>query len=232
MENRKYIVCRDNIYVGEVVKTRCVFRRGYNNMGINTDGEKLTIQSWKSYRSMLFAPDEDSLANDLLYNSPNYPILNMSDEEACLYFNRSIILIKEAYNIAELLKYFGYGEELTYDDIQKIRKTFFSSKFAMDNCELFGMKEVYPGEWKYYKDDVEISDPKKLKKYIAEERKERLMGCRSFVSINEGLLPTEYWHILNQFRDNTFIDVVQGACNRMDSFAPHSHEGKIKRLTR
>lgn len=143
MENRKYKVCRDNIYVGEVIRTRCVYRCRTTSVSNEKLGQ-LDVDNWRSYRNILFVPNEDGLASDLLYKSPNYPILNISDDEKYVYFNDRIVLVKDAYNLAELLKYFGYKEEFTYEDIVRIRKNFFTRKFVYDNCELFGYKEMKP----------------------------------------------------------------------------------------
>lgn len=231
MKNKKYKVCRENIYVGEVVKTRCVYHRGIVGV-LNTGKGQLDIGSWRSYRSILFTTTEEKLANDLLYNSPNYPILNITDDEICMDFDRSITLVKDAYNLAELLKYFGYNEELTYKDIIKIRKTFFSGKFAYDNCELFGRKEMKPEDWTYYSHGIEITDPKKIKKCIAYERILQLLGHRSFGSTGKNILPREYFDVLNNRRDSTLTECLTYDHEKLDAFAPHKHEEKIKKLSR
>ena len=57
---------------------------------------------------MLFVPNEDKLSNDLLYKTPNYPILNVTDDETCLNLGEKSIVVKDAYNLAALLEYFGY----------------------------------------------------------------------------------------------------------------------------
>ena len=120
MKNRNYKVCRDNIYVGKVIKNDVVYRYdGYVNSGHTKPGQ-LTTGIYRSYRSMLFIPNEGKLANDLLYQSPTYPILNITDDNTCLGLENSII-IHDACNLATLLKYFKYEEELIYQDILSIR---------------------------------------------------------------------------------------------------------------
>ncbi len=140
MENRKYMVSRDNIYVGEVVRTDKIYRYEGDTDFFRTKSGQLDTVSWFSYRSMLFVPNEEKLSNDLLYSSPSYPILNITDDETCLALGEKSIVIIDACNLAALLEYFGYNKDLTYDDIMRIRKTFFTGRFAQDNCELFGMK--------------------------------------------------------------------------------------------
>ena len=105
MENRKYKVCRDNIYVGEVVRTDAIFRYEGDSDFLCTKPGQLDIESWFSYRSMLFVPNEEKLSNDLLYKSPNYPILNITDDEICLGLREKSIVIKDACNLAILLEY-------------------------------------------------------------------------------------------------------------------------------
>ena len=138
MENRKYQVNRDNVYVGKVVETDEIYRyEGDNNFFIANPG-RLETSSHYPCRSMLFVPNKEKLSDDLLYRSPNYPILNITNDETCLSLGENSIVIKDAFNFSELLKYFGYKKDLTFNDILKIKKTFFTGKFAKDNCELFG----------------------------------------------------------------------------------------------
>lgn len=231
MENRKYKVCRDNIYVGEVIRTSCVYQRDV--IGDKKDKmDRLDVYGWRSYRSILFTLTEDNLADDLLYDSPNYPILNISGDENCMYFDDRITLVKDAYNLSELLRYFGYNEELTYEDIIKIRKKFFSGNFVYDNCKLFGYKESKPEDWTYYKNGIEITDSKKIKKCILHYKRQRLLGHKCFSSIDECKLPREYWDIISERRDSTLIEFLTYDDVKLDSFAPYKREGKIKRLRR
>lgn len=229
MKNRKYKVCRDNIYVGEVIRTRCVY---HNNIVDNTRNGELRVDRWRSYRSILFVPNENNLADDLLYNSPNYPVLNITNNEKCLDFDENIILINDACNLSELLKYFGYNEELTYQDILKIRRTFFSEKFLRDNCELFGYREINPEEMTYYKHDIEITDPKKIKKCITYYKRKQLLGCRDYCSIKENVLPREYWHILSERRDSAFMEQFSRNNKKANAFKPYKREVKVKKLSR
>lgn len=147
MENRKYKVSRDNIYVGEVVRAHSIYRYEGDTDFFRTKSGQLSISSWFSYRSMLFVPNDEKLSNDLLYRSPSYPILNVTDDETCLNLGEESIVIKDACNLAALLEYFGYHKDLNYEDIMRIRETFFTGRFAQDNCELFGWKSFIPGSF-------------------------------------------------------------------------------------
>lgn len=231
MKNRKYIVCRDNVFVGEVIRTGCVFQK--DAIGISSEKTgMLGVGYWRSYRSILFTLNEANLADDLIYNSPNYPVLNISDNEKCMDFDGRITLINNACNLSELLRYFGYAEELTYDDMVKIRNTFFSAKFVYDNCELFGYKESNPENWTYYKNNVKITDPKEIKKCIRYYKQQQLFGYRSFSSVDEKVLSRGYFDVLEDRKDSTLIGFKSYNHKKLDAFAPHKHEGKIKKLSR
>lgn len=231
MENRKYMVSRDNIYVGEVVRTDGIYRYEGDTDFFRTKPGQLTTPSRFSYRSMLFVPNEKNLSNDLLYRSPSYPILNVTDDKTCLGLGKKSIVIKDACNLAALLEYFGYNRDLTFKDIMRIRKTFFTGRFAIDNCELFGWKETKPEDYTYYVNSVEVTDPKELKKIIAQERIAQEAGDRSFTGFFESVLPREYWDVLDKMGDNALMDAIQ--CHKeIDAFAPNKQEGPIKKLTR
>lgn len=177
---------------------------------------------------MLFVPNEENLSNDLLYRSPNYPILNVTDDETCLNLEKNSIVIKDACNLAALLEYFGYKKDLTFEDIMKIRKTFFTGKFAKDNCQLFGWKETMVEDF-----NIEVvNDPRILERRKRQIRAEQKAGHRIFHSIPENPLPREYWYILDVRGDNTLMDVINGWDKKTNAFVPHSQEGPVKSLQR
>ena len=89
-----------------------------------------------------------------------------------------------------------------------------------------------PEDWTYYKHCIEITDHKKIKKCIAHERRQQLLGHRSFSSINENILPREYFDVLNERKDSTFIEFLTYDHEKLDAFTPRKHEGKIKKLSR
>ena len=232
MENKKYVVCRDNIYVGEVVRTDSIYRYEGDDNFFRTKPGQLSTGSWKSYRSMLFVPNENKLSNDLLYRSPNYPILNVTDDETCLNLRENSIVIKDACNLAALLEYFGYKKNLTFEDIMKIRKIFFTGRFAKDHCQLFGLRETMAEDVTFYANGEEVTNPKELERRRRQFRAEQQVGHRMFSGVSESPLPREYWDVLDDRGDNTLIDVIERWDEKINAFAPHKQEGPIKKLTR
>lgn len=180
---------------------------------------------------MLFVPNEENLSNDLLYRSPNYPILNVTDDETCLGLGEKSIVIKDACNLAILLEYFGYNKDLTFEDIIKIRKTFFTDRFTRDNCELFGWKEVKPEDMTYYINGVKVTDSKKLTRLIAQQRKSQQAGHRFFFGVSESVLPREYWDVLDEMGDNDLRHAIKWH-KKMNAFKPSKEEVQVKKLTR
>lgn len=230
MSKVNYKVCRDDIYVGEVAKTAFIYRYEGDIDFFRTKPGQLSTDSWFHYRSMLFVPNEQKFANDLLYKSPNYPVLNVTDDETCLNIVSDTIVIKDACNLAQLLEYFGYKKELTLEDLIAIRKKFFNGRFAMDNCELFGYKESQPEDYTYYENGIEITDPRKINIKIEQERALQRAGHRSFTGISESVLPREYWDVLAEMGNNSMIDVLTGFDEKMNAFEPNKQEGPIKKL--
>ena len=223
MENKKYVVCRDDIYVGELVRTNKIYRYTGDCDFFGTKPGQLTTCVWKSFKSMLFVPNENKLSNDLLYNTSNYPILNVTDDETCLNLGRASIIVNEAYNLAVLLEYFGYKKNLTYEDIMKIRKTFFTGRFGKDNSKLFGMEEFIPSRFMQ-----NITDPDK--RYELYKKSIRLGSERHFGSIPTNELPRELMNILDNRRNNSLIDRICGFDEKINAFTPHQEEGPVKRL--
>ena len=222
MKNIKYKVSRDNIYVGKVVRTDKIYRNKH---------DQLDTGSWLAYRSMLFVPNEEKLSNDLLYRSPNYPILNITDDKTCLNLSKKSMVIKDACNLAVLLEYFGYNKDLTFEDIMRIRNTFFTGRFAMDNCELFGWEEAKPENFIYYRNGVEITDSKELNKIISQERKSQQAGHRLFSGVSESVLPREYMDVLDEMGDNDLMNAIKWH-EKMNAFAPCKQEGPVRKLKR
>ena len=232
MENKRYIVSRSDIFVGSVVKTDSVRRyEGKNDFFLTKPGQ-LSTGSYREYRTMLFVPDHNKFANDLLYNSPNYTALNVSDDAISLATPKDSIIVKDCYNLAELLAYFEYPEELGYQHVLEIKKNFFSGHFAMDNCELFGWKETMPKDCTYYEGGEEVTNPLKLRLIWFRQELARKMGHRSFSGIGGAVLDEKLWEILDSKGNNSLIDVLDGFDERMDMFKPHKEEQHVFKLTR
>lgn len=94
----------------------------------------------KTYgRTMLFATDENKYADDLLFDTPNYPIVNISRNEDCI---NKPFLINRCFNFGKILRYYEYPEILEFSDLKQIEEYFFrDGDYILDNCELFGIKE-------------------------------------------------------------------------------------------
>lgn len=232
MESRKYTVCRDDIYVGSVVRTDRVYRYEGEEPFFNTQPGELDTGAYREYRTMLFVPDQNRFANDLLYNSPNYTALNVTDDAIALATPAESIIVKDSYNLAQLLQYFGYPENLTYEQVMEIRKRFFTGHFAMDNCELFGWKESMPQDWTYYRNDKEVTNPLRLRLIWMKKEIERRMGHRSFSGINGAVLDERLWDILDKMGDNSLWDVLFRYDDQMDMFKPHKEEQHVYSLSR
>lgn len=228
MKKRDYEIYRDEIMAGEVVKPQELH---WGRECFGEEENKLYTNSWRPYRSMLFVPTEDKFANDLLYQSPNYPVLNLTDPNTCLKFGDGAV-VKDAFYLGPLLQFFGYDEVLGYKDILRIRKTFFTGRFAKDNCELFGYKETKPEDLTYYRNGKEITDPKELKKRIAEERKSQKNGHRMFSGVYSSPLSSDYFDRLDDLGDATLYEVLNDYKDKLNAFAPSLHEGPVKKLTR
>lgn len=227
MENRKYVVCRDNIYVGELVNTDRIVRYEGDQNFFNTRPGQLTMGGgYYSYRSMLFVPDEKSYSNDLLYNTPDYPVLNVTSDETCLNLGENSTVITDACNLGALLEYFGFGKELTYEEIMTIRKTFFTGRFAKDHCRLFGWREISAEDVTFLSGEKIVTDPRELERRRNEYRRKQRAGYRSFEYIGGGELPREYYDILDA-RGKTWKRTPKN-----DPFAPSKKEGKIRKLTK
>ncbi len=231
MKNKKYIVSRDNIYVGEVIRAYEIYR--YEGPGdlFETKPGELTTSCWDSYRSMLFTLDSDMKSNDLLYKTKAYPILNITNDNLCLSLKEEIV-IQRACNLALLLEYFNYKKDLTYEDIITIRNTFFNGRFAKDNCELFGWKEIKPEDLTYYKNGVKINDLKELKKRIEQERRLQQAGYRLFNRISEHQLPRYYWDILDDLGDLVPPNPLLEFEENTNAFIPNKKEVYVKKLRR
>ncbi len=148
MENRNYRVNRDDVCIGRVAKINGVYREDEGTGLWIKAGElaPMGYPSQKNYRSMLFVPDENKYSNDLLYQSPSYPVLNMTDDDVFTNIKEDTIVIEYYRSLALLLEYLGYDKTLTYEDIIRIKRIIFSGHFAKDNCELFGWHRISGGK--------------------------------------------------------------------------------------
>ena len=183
--------------------------------------------------------------NDLLYNSPAYRILNISDglkkEDANVVANPDELIVSYPYNIADLLAYLGYRKELTYGDVLKIRQVIFSPEFYSQFCELFGFRETYSSEVQFYRTDEScrygelIKDPKEIEAKMREFDKRRALGERGFSGVNEAPLDSYYFDILEEHSDKKVTKNLWGSLSFTkvrDAFAPNKKgEPNVKKLS-
>ncbi len=171
MKDRNYKVNIKDIYVGKVQDidlsklTIChdfpyinfdnneeELRRYFQNKSYLFKKDRNFIEYGKGWpchftRSMLFTIDENNHANDLLYDSPHYPIFNISSNEDCL--SSSIGICDYAFELYEVLKCLGYSEEIGYKEVLEIREKLFSCDYVLNNCKEFGVIETDPIQTSY-----------------------------------------------------------------------------------
>lgn len=109
MKNKNYAININNIYLGKVARINRIF---VDNKAIN---------KYEVYRSIIFTPNKNNQSQDLLYDTPNYPIINISTNEA-MKLNDNTLVVIEAFSLKKLLKYYNYNDILTINDIKKIYK--------------------------------------------------------------------------------------------------------------
>lgn len=231
MENINYKVNRDDVHVGSVIYTNMsrIYRVVDDYRTVNSLKGKLTPNAWRTSRNMLFIPTEYKYCDDLLFNSKKYPILNMTDDDKVLSLEGNQILISDACNLALLLQHFDYADKLGYEYLLRIRNTFFTGRFAMDNCELFGFTELFED-----KDsdciDGRILDFEQLSRPESIFYFNELLSKRSFVSNGENVLHYEYWHALDSRGDQATVNLLTHEIIRRDMFEPPFEEGPVKTL--
>ncbi|MCI9234289.1 MAG: hypothetical protein HFH08_06865 [Bacilli bacterium] len=222
MTTPTYQIKRNNVFIGQVVKTNSTKNKLVLEKG------KLSIYRFIPFRSILFTLTEQPLANDLLYDSPEYPVLNHSPIDNCLNSN---ILIQGEYNLGPLLNFFQFPESLSLLDIKNLRKHFFNGSWSYEHCDLFGFREILPQDWTYVKDGHYVKDPEELKQLQKKEQILRKRGHRVFEHIENGVLPSDMMFILGEFGDHSIAEILQGFAKQRNAFKPHEEEGIIKKLS-
>jgi len=139
MEKRNYTVCRDNIYMGTVIN---ISKEYHYEEKQTLSCDSLSQPDFDPrdyyYRTMFFVLDENKLSNDLLYRTPSYPVLNVTDDIDNLNTDENSIVISDSYSLSPFLEYLGYGEEITYEDIIEIRNIILDESF---DIEAFGVEK-------------------------------------------------------------------------------------------
>lgn len=138
---KKYVIKRNEVYAGRLVKAYDVFYNYYSA----TDPEfVIFLEKNKIYnfncncriilRGMLFSFDKNKNANDLIYTTPtHYSIKNISDLQ-------SEFVIEHYANLDKVLKYLKFKEDLTQEDLNRISNILFSKKSIFKrHPEIFGL---------------------------------------------------------------------------------------------
>ena len=230
MKDRNYKVNIKDIYVGKVQDidlsklTIChdfpyinfdnneeELRRYFQNKSYLFKKDRNFIEYGKGWpchftRSMLFTLDGNNHADDLLYDSPHYPVFNISPNEDCL--SSSVSIADYAFELYEVLKFLGCPEEMGYEEVLNLRKTLFSCDYVLDNCRKFGVIETDPRETSF-----EVCDSSGRHRVFNEETK-------------DFPLPRCHFNGIVHCRD--YYD-YRSKCV-IDAFKPCDEEGKIKSL--
>lgn len=216
MQNKKYKVYRENVYVGKL---------GIANY-INCFSNKKIIYSWEPLRNILFSRFFNK-GEDLLYNTVSCPIVDCSDNN---YVGENL-LIKDYINLGLLLEYFGYAKELGIDEIIKIRQTLFDGNFAKEHCADFGYREVTADKMKFYYDGKLVTDSEQLEQQRKDFVDKQKLGRRIFVPDGESVI-SNYFDLLNDFGDNQYVNLGFPCMMKKDGFKPNELEGPVKKLCR
>lgn len=239
------MIQRDSIYVGQVAKI-IDFREDLLN--------NIYVGFFKEYRSLLFSLTDELYASDLLYDSPQYPIINTTDNNTIRKIkqgNRTFLAVVNSCNLGFLLKCLGYDEFLTKSEVMQIRNTIFSSNFLKNNCDIFGlMKKPSPSFFvgKNFKnmpiEEVDIYGYYKANYFrkihlMLKFHLKQIMGIQEYEFTNDVnwffetmKLRDEYLSVLNKLKDDTILSIFQKDNVHLDAFKPNKEEGKIKRLKR
>ena len=133
----KYVCKRDGVCAGGLlIRWDNVCNDDKSSLELLSD--KFLAFKYKSGRAMLFNINDDGTANDLIYKtSINYPILDLSDN-----IDKQFIINKYVC-IDKLLKYLGYGVDLSQGDLNQIYKLLIvRNKWLKHNKQLFGYEDA------------------------------------------------------------------------------------------
>ena len=221
----KTVVSRDTIYVGHVVKPLQFFKAlqdGIDGDGYSIRTGQLRVNKSHIVRSMLFTITEDGLANDLLYKSPLYPILNKASIKDC---QASDLVVEHPVRISGLLSRNNFGKFLTFKDLKLVRKNIFSAGYLIKNSERFGMLQVLAPSGVEDEPNFDI-EVKGFTREVFPTVKYYYAAGATFIRSDEAEIPQQYWKVLSDH-----ITDVPGMLTT-DCFTPSSYdEGKIvKRL--
>ena len=139
MKDVDYRINRKDVYVGSVKHIEGV----KNTTELRSILENRFSKEYKDhvieYRNILFVPTSNgSYTNDLLYNSPNFPVVDLTDDNLFVFNDSGITVVHNILLLSEILEYFGYEEQLTHYDIVRIKNHIFHPNFIDINEQAFG----------------------------------------------------------------------------------------------
>lgn len=233
MKNIKYRVDRDNVHIGTIVKASYIDKIDEDVARLKYLPEDILIpQNYRIIRpSVLFVPDENDRMNDLLYDTPAYKVLNITDPKE---ISAREIIVSDACNLSPLLAHLGYGKELTYGDIFKIRKVIFSPEFYANFCELFGFRETYASEIDFYEDGKKLEDLEKLAQKMRKFEDRKLAGELGFDGVTDAPLNPMLFDAIHEHADEVSLyNPFPGfkVTRIKDAFAPGKEEKGVKKLS-
>ncbi|MFA5407920.1 MAG: hypothetical protein WC343_04015 [Bacilli bacterium] len=141
--NNKYVISRKDVCSGELSKTDNIILKHYDSNGNELTKEDLKRRGITNTpifgrlicRGMLFNVNCNGLSNDLIYTSSEYPIEGIQPKIDI----KSNFIIQQYAELDELLKYVGYGVDLTQEDLDCIFKTLVTHRrWLTKHMELFG----------------------------------------------------------------------------------------------
>lgn len=134
MKDRNYVISRDNVYAGRLLHAKGMYE--------TYDHSRIYPMNFNICRSILFAINPDKTSSDLLYESGNYPVLNVTDNKVVKNIistsKDGAFVIDNVVNIGKLLEFYRYDEKLTYHEILHARNNIFSYFFLVQNALDFG----------------------------------------------------------------------------------------------
>ena len=146
----KYVIKRKDVCAGELLRKDFlsfkVFDANHNEITIeelNNQGIEFSVSGGIICRGMLFNVNENNLAKDLIYTTPeNYVIEGIEPKIEV----ESDFIIQHYVELEELLKYLKFGEDLTQRDLNKIyRKLITHNRWLKHHMKLFGYKKLAIG---------------------------------------------------------------------------------------
>ena len=228
MENNNYVVDRSSIYFGILVENKDEI----HNLG--DVGNSYYPSIYKVYRPILFRLDENNCANDLLNNTPNYPVLGHLPIHV---FQKNKVMVIDSFCLGDLLEYRGYSELLDLSDVISIRNKIFTYRFLFENSSLFGYERISPCDITVY--DYPYNYNNKLNAEVVELTLEQKIKGRKYIVINgyyfvrtkkEGVFPSELFEVISQYVNNRLLIRFGGNFNPLPAEKKAGYARRLRRI--